>query len=85
MPYAIDTIPKSPAGHQLLTQSKKNVLTLATNGEDPTVHPPHPKAHLMNSRVIRLDMDNTKPISVYAERRSTRIQILKRFGPYLIK
>ena len=35
IPYVIDTIPNSPAGHQLPTQDKKNVWIIAINGEDP--------------------------------------------------
>ena len=34
IPYVIDTIPKSPAGHQLPTHANKNVWIIATNGED---------------------------------------------------
>ena len=34
IPYVIDTIPNSPASHQLLTQVKKNVWMIATNREE---------------------------------------------------
>ena len=34
IPYVIDTIPNSPAVHQLLTQVKKYVWIVATNGEE---------------------------------------------------
>ena len=33
--YIIDTIPNSPAGHQLTTQSKENVRIMAINIEYP--------------------------------------------------
>ena len=35
IPCVIDTIPNSPVGHQLPTQSNKNVWVIAINGEDP--------------------------------------------------
>ena len=34
IPYITDTIPNSPAGHQLSTQAKQNVWIIAINGED---------------------------------------------------
>ena len=32
IPCVIDTIPNSPAGHQLLTQAKKSVWVVSING-----------------------------------------------------
>ena len=34
IPYITDTIPNSPAGHQLPTQAKQNVWIVAINGEE---------------------------------------------------
>ena len=45
----------------------------------------HLNACLINSITIKLHVENPRSISVYAEGRSTREQILKRFAPYLIK
>ena len=35
IPYITNTIPNSPAGHQLPSQAKRNVWIVAINGEDP--------------------------------------------------
>ena len=35
IPYITDTIPNSPAGHQLPSQAKRNVWIVAINGEEP--------------------------------------------------
>ena len=35
IPYITDTIPNSPAGHQLPTQAKLNVWIVAINGKGP--------------------------------------------------
>ena len=35
IPYITDTIPNSPAGHQLISQAKINVWILDINGEEP--------------------------------------------------
>ena len=35
IPYITDTIPDSPAGCQLTSQSKQNVWIVAINGEEP--------------------------------------------------
>ena len=43
------------------------------------------KARSMNSSAIILNVENTRPTSVYQEGISNRGQILKRFVPYLIK
>ena len=45
----------------------------------------HLKVSLMNLITIKLPVENTRPRLVYAERRATRKQILKRFNPDLIK
>ena len=34
IPYITDTIPKFPAGHQLISQAKINVWIIAINEED---------------------------------------------------
>ena len=36
IPYITDTIPNSPAGHQLPSQAKRNVWIVAINGEEPS-------------------------------------------------
>ena len=36
IPYITDTIPKSPAGHQLPSQVKQTVWIIDINGEEPT-------------------------------------------------
>ena len=35
IPYSTDTIPSSPAGHQLTSRAKINVWIIAVNGEEP--------------------------------------------------
>ena len=35
IPYISDTIPNSPAGHQLPFQTKRNVWIVAISGEEP--------------------------------------------------
>ena len=81
IPYVVDTIPNSPAGHQLLTQAKKNVWIFAINGEDSiTAQGALDKLHYHKNW-----RGSPKSISVYAEGRATRGQILKIFGPYFIK
>ena len=35
IPYITDTIPNSPAGHQLPSQAKRYVWIAAINGEEP--------------------------------------------------
>ena len=35
IPYITDTIPNSPAGHQITTQAKQNLCIIAINGEEP--------------------------------------------------
>ena len=35
IPYITDTIPNLPAGHQLPSQAKRNLLIIAINGEEP--------------------------------------------------
>ena len=74
IPYVIDTIQNLSAGHQALTQA----LSMEKN-------PPQIKSCLINSIAIRLDLENTRSISVYAEEGATREHILKIFGPDLIK
>ena len=36
-PYIINTIPNSPSGYQLPTQTKKNVCIIDINGEEPII------------------------------------------------
>ena len=74
IPYVIDTIQNLSAGHQALTQA----LSMEKN-------PPQIKSCLINSIAIRLDLENTRSKSVYAEEGATREHILKIFGPDLIK
>ena len=38
IPYITDTIPTSPAGHQLPTQKKLNVWIIAINSEEPITY-----------------------------------------------
>ena len=75
IPYITDTIPNSSAGHQLPSQTNINVEKSLS----------HLKVCLMNSIAIKLHVENTRSISVYAEGRATKQHILKRFAPDLIK
>ena len=38
IPYITDTIPNSPAGHQLPSQARNNVWIIAINGEEPITY-----------------------------------------------
>ena len=54
IPYIIDTISNSPAGHKIPTKSKKNVSIIDINQEEYITE----NGQLMKSRSIRLNMVN---------------------------
>ena len=81
IPYVTDTIPNSPDGHQLPTQSKKKLWITAINGEEP-ITAQCALDELNHHQTIR---KNPRSRSVYAEERDSRGKILKRFVPALIK
>ena len=80
--YIIDTIQNSSADHQLTKQDNKNLWIIVIYGG---ISNNRTKEQLMNPGTIRLHVVNPGSISVYAEGKSTRGQILKNFGLYLIK
>ena len=71
-PYVIDTIPNSPAGNQLPTQSNKMCGSFISIEKRPS----NIKVWLMNSSATIIDVKNTRSILVYAKRRATRGKIL---------
>ena len=62
IPYVIDKIQNSPAGNQILTQAKKMYGSLLSMEKSSS----HLKVRLINYSTIRLDVENSNPISVYA-------------------
>ena len=81
IPYITDTIPNPPAGHELPTQAKRNVCIISINGKDPITA----QGALDETNHHKTPRENPRSISVYAEGRATREQILKRLVPDLIK
>ena len=65
--YITDTIPNSPAGHQLPSQAKKMYGSYISMGKRLS----QLKVHLMNSISIKLHMENPRSILFYAEGRAT--------------
>ena len=81
IPYITDTIPNSPDFYQPPSQPNRNVWIIDINGEK-TI-----KGQCVFDELNPHQTTQENPISmsVYAEGRATREQILRRFTPYLIK
>ena len=80
LPYITDTIPNSPAAHQIPTQAKLNVWIKYISMEKILSHL---NVHLMNSIAIKTLVGNPSSSLVYAKGRAIIEQILKRFDIYL--
>ena len=81
IPYVIYTIPNSPVGHKLPKQANKNVWIIAINVEEPITA----QGVLIKLNCHQNPRENPRSISVYAEVRATKGQILKILVPDLIK
>ena len=68
IPYITDTIPNSPAGHQLPSQAKINVWIIAINEEEYITS----KDVLNELNPRQNPQGNPRSRSVYAERRATK-------------
>ena len=79
--HTIDTMPNSPAGNKLVTQSKNNVFIVSISGMNPS----QKRGHFTNYSAIRLNLGNPRSRAVYAKGKSTSANILKNFSPYFIK
>ena len=67
IPSVTDTIPNSPAGHQLPTQTKKNVCIIDINEEEPITD----QSALDEINRYQTPRVNPRSRSVYAEGRPT--------------
>ena len=81
IPYVTDTIPNSPTLRQLPSQPKLNAWTISINGEYPITS----QGAIDELNFHQTPRENPRSISVYAEGRANREQILNIYVPNLIK